>query len=126
MNPLTENNCLGLIGELLVQLRLLEYSVQAAPPLQDSGNDLIAIRDGVFRAIQVKTTKGKRYSQARLPERYDILAVVQLIVETETVRLDESLIFLIPKEAVPSAPRTARRLEAFRMTSDHVNFLFSQ
>ena len=54
MNKITDNLKLGTIGELLVQLRLLEFDVQAAPPLKDSGNDLIAIRGIDMRAIQVK------------------------------------------------------------------------
>ena len=57
MNKITDNLKLGTVGELLVQLRLLEFDVQAAPPLKDSGNDLIAIRGIAMRAIQVKATK---------------------------------------------------------------------
>jgi len=70
------------VEELLVQLRLLEYGVQAAPPLKDSGNDLIAIKGREFRAIQVKATrdaKGFDFNGKELAERlYDILALVQL------------------------------------------------
>jgi hypothetical protein len=55
-NPITEAIKTGTVGELLVQLRLLQYDVQAAPPLKDSGNDLIALRGFVVRTIQVKTT----------------------------------------------------------------------
>ena len=43
-NPIPKNMKTGTIGELLVQLRLLQYNVQAAPPIKDSGNDLIAIK----------------------------------------------------------------------------------
>jgi len=42
-------------------LRLFQHGVQAAPPLKDSGNDLIAVRERVFRAIQVKTTTQDRF-----------------------------------------------------------------
>ncbi len=49
MNKITDNLKLGTFGELLVQLRLLEFDVQAAPPLKDSGNDLIAIRGTAMR-----------------------------------------------------------------------------
>ena len=57
MNPLFPQLVTGVTGELLVQLRLFQYGVQAAPPLTDSGNDLIAIKGHIFKAIQVKTTE---------------------------------------------------------------------
>jgi 5-hydroxyisourate hydrolase-like protein (transthyretin family) len=57
MNKISGQVRIGAIGELLVQLRFLQYDVQAAPPLKDSGNDLIAIRGEQWRAIQVKTTQ---------------------------------------------------------------------
>jgi hypothetical protein len=126
MNLITERIRIGTVGELLVQLRLLEHKIQAAPPIKDSGNDLIAVRGEVFRAIQVKTTKGKRYSKARLPEKYHILAVVQLIGGEESVYLDKSPIFLIPQEEVHDAPASISRLERYRMTYNHVNALFQQ
>jgi len=53
----------GTIGELLVQLRLLQFHVQAAAPLKDSGNDLIAVRATRFHTIQVKTTGGHEVPQ---------------------------------------------------------------
>ncbi len=36
MNPLDDRMVTCTVGELLVQLRLLEYDVQAAPPLVES------------------------------------------------------------------------------------------
>ncbi len=56
MNSLPHLIGQGSFGELLVQIRLLQHGVQAAPPIKDSGNDLIAIRRTVFKAVQVKTT----------------------------------------------------------------------
>lgn len=56
-NTLPKNLSIGTIGELLVQLRLLEFGVQAAPPIKDSGNDLIAIKGEVVKFIQIKTSK---------------------------------------------------------------------
>jgi len=41
-NPLPETVKTGAFGELLVQLRLLQYDVQAVQPLKDSGNDCTA------------------------------------------------------------------------------------
>ena len=55
-NPISQNLVTGTVGELLVQLRLLQYGVQAAPPLKDSGNDLIALKGYEIRTIQVKTS----------------------------------------------------------------------
>jgi hypothetical protein len=55
-NPISNEIKTGTVGELLVQMRLLQHDVQAAPPLKDSGNDLIALRGFVVRTIQVKTT----------------------------------------------------------------------
>lgn len=43
MNPLEERMVTCAVGELLVQLRLLEYGVQAAPAFKDSGNDLVSL-----------------------------------------------------------------------------------
>jgi len=37
MNPIKKEIKIGTIGEILVQLRLLQYSVQSAPALKDSG-----------------------------------------------------------------------------------------
>lgn len=77
-NPLPEKIITGTIGEILVQLRLLEYGIQSAPPIKDSGNDLIAIKGEVVRFIQVKTKlKGKDYSKKR-PMIYHLLFLVDL------------------------------------------------
>ena len=72
MNPLHEDLAKGTLGEIFVQLRLLQYGVQAAPPIKDSGNDLIAIKEGSFKAIQVKTTDKDHFEFAinALPLRY--------------------------------------------------------
>lgn len=100
-NPISENICTGTIGELLVQLRLLQYGVQAAPPIKDSGNDLIAIKKEVVKFIQVKTTTGNRIGNLRkLPEIYHILAMVFLKKNGENILLDESEIFLLGRKEV--------------------------
>lgn len=44
MNPITPRIRTGTVGEFLIQLRLLQYEVQAAPPLVGTGNDLIAVK----------------------------------------------------------------------------------
>jgi hypothetical protein len=102
MNPLTENITKGTFGELLVQLRLLQYGVQAAPPIKDSGNDLIAIRGEAFRAIQVKTRTEFPTRVNDLPDLYHILALVVLDPEgtgTE-LSLDRCGIFLFNRDEV--------------------------
>lgn len=85
---------IGTIGELLVQLRLLEYGVQASPPLKDTGNDLIAVRGRCVKFMQVKTNGG-RVRQERV---YDILATVQLRYDADNyLSLDNTKITLITK-----------------------------
>jgi hypothetical protein len=37
VNPISPEIKTGTVGELLVQLRLLQFDVQAAQPLKDSG-----------------------------------------------------------------------------------------
>jgi hypothetical protein len=74
-NPLPTNMSTATLGELLVQLRLLEYGIQAAPPIKDSGNDLIAIRGEVVKFIQVKTSC--EIAQPRdLPDVYHLVVLV--------------------------------------------------
>ena len=91
-NPISAHITLGTVGELLVQLRLLQFGVQAAPPLKDSGNDLIAVRGSAIRTIQVKTTKAPRPRFPSKKRRYDLLALVQLHGYDQTLSLDHILV----------------------------------
>ena len=93
MNTISKELIKGSIGELLVQLRLLQYGVQAAPPIKDSGNDLIAIRGENLKAVQVKTTTAK-CKRLRIPQnrKYHILACVVLYGEDNALNLDDSKI----------------------------------
>ncbi len=78
-NPLPRPVYIGTIGELFSQLQLLEFGIQAAPPIKDSGNDLIAIKGKSIKFIQIKTKlDGKTYSR-NLPEVYDLVFYVELI-----------------------------------------------
>lgn len=95
MNPISKQLKIGTIGELLVQIRLLQYDVQAAPALKDSGNDLIGIRRGQFRAIQVKTTRGDRFRVGGVARDFHIVACVHLVGENERVDLNESKVCLL-------------------------------
>jgi hypothetical protein len=124
MNPITPKLVRGAVGELLVQLRLLQFDVQAAPPIKDSGNDLIAVRAHTFRAIQVKTTAGETYPVDRLPEFYHLLGVVHLVGEDSSLLLDQSRVFLIPRERVADASRQIDQLGEFALCREHIDALF--
>jgi len=127
-NPITPKMKTGTIGELLVQLRLLQYDIQAAPPIKDSGNDLIAVKGWVFKTIQVKTSaQGKFKLRGLKRKKYHILALVNLNGENRMLYLDKSKIFLIPKKEVnDKASYTLYELENMdiELTSSRLNKLF--
>jgi hypothetical protein len=123
-NPITELIKTGTVGELLVQLRFLQYDVQAAPPLKDSGNDLIAVRGEIFRSVQVKTTAVGALHWKNLPEYYHILALVDLRGEAENLFLDKSFIYLVPKEEVPNIKLNNGSLEQFSLCQELIDQLF--
>ena len=111
MNPLDDPNTIGAIGELLVQTRLLQYGVQAAPPIKDTGNDLIAVKGHVFKAIQVKTTEGDRTPKYDSRNRvYHFLAIVRLARNGNEAYLDRSRIYLIPWDHVDGLPSSLDEL----------------
>jgi len=124
MNPLSENITKGTFGELLVQIRLLQYGVQAAPPLKDSGNDLIGVKGESFRAIQVKTRTGDRIQINDLPHLYHIIALVVLdpYGEGVTVSLDRCRVFLISRDEYE---RGINDFEEYEISQDRVDELFS-
>jgi len=131
VNPLEERMVTCTVGELLVQLRLLEYGVQASPPLKDSGNDLIAIRGTQFRAIQVKATRDAKsfsFDNKELKERsYHVLALVQLVGENSRLTLDDCRIYLMPKEVVQKGYYNAvEELEEFELNRALVDALFGE
>jgi len=111
MNPLTPNTSFGTAAELLVQLRLWQFGVQAAPPLKDSGNDLITVHRHEFRALQVKGTRGeaiqiKTKHLVRAdgsPRLFHILALVFAppVPDVELWTLDEALIYLVDRPDEP-------------------------
>lgn len=125
-NPISPALRIGTLGELLVQIRLLQFDVQAAAPLKDSGNDLIAVKRRRFHTIQVKTTGTQDVPQWPNAERiYSLLAVVRLTGEDRSVMLDESDIYLIPKCQLPGLPRSWQALHPYMMTPEHVDTLFA-
>ena len=98
MNKLYATTHLGTIGELIVQLRLLEHNIQAAPPIKDSGNDLIAIRRTVFRAIQVRTTTGEAIDKPNVGVLYHILAVVTIPITDQRYSSQGAQVYLFERE----------------------------
>ena len=99
MNELESETIIGTFGELLVQLRLFQCAVQAAPPLKDSGNDLIAVRGDVFKAVQVKTTTQNRVNFRKLPDHYHLLAIVALHGKRICdASLDKTEVFLLSRQ----------------------------
>ena len=110
-----------------MQLRLLQFDVQAAPPLKDTGNDLIAIRGKEIRAIQIKTTTETarfRLNRRKLPARYHALALVQLVGEKLNLHLDDCCIYLLPKSEVKKGTYSLEELEPHKLSAAVVDKLF--
>jgi hypothetical protein len=131
MNPVSPATAFGTAAELIVQLRLWQFGVQAASPLKDSGNDLIAIRGGTFRAIQVKGTVSSKIqiqtddllSSDGRERRYHLLALVfapPVPTDGSLWRLDEVFVYLVER---PDAPCTFHRdsLNSRRLSVDVVD-----
>ncbi len=126
MNPISKALRIGTLGELFVQLRLLQFGVQAAAPLKDSGNDLIAIRGEAIRAIQVKTTTRDSFRLNGLPQYYHGVALVKLVGENRTVHLDKSQIFILQKADIRKESYSLEELKTFQLTPAVVNRFFRE
>ncbi len=124
MNPIHTTIKIGTIGELLVTLRLLERGVQAAPPIKDSGNDLIAVKGESFRAIQVKTTTTNRFNNLDFPDLFHIAALVHLTKEGSTYNLEESRIFLLEPYEITQGSYSVANLTAYELTQARLDMLF--
>lgn len=124
MNPITDKMSTGCVGELLVQLRLLQFGVQAAPPIKDSGNDLIAVNGKEFRAVSVRTTTTGTYTKPETERAYHVLAVVHLSGEDRDVHLDQCDIFLIPQADVAGVSSRCDQLGAYKYSREQVERLF--
>ena len=133
MNSLSNTFLKGTFWELFVQLRLLQYEVQAVQPLKDTGNDLIAIKGEVFKAIQVKTTEKDdqiKFNFKKLSERkYHILALVFLDQkesdEPNAVNFDKCKIYLLNNENVKKGTYKKAELTEFELNNALVNNLFA-
>lgn len=123
-NAITDNMKIGAVGELLVQLRLLEFGVQAAPPLKDTGNDLIAVRGEVFRGVQIKTTASNKTCNRELPEHYHILAFVRLEANDAQLFLDRSDVYLIPRSVIERNGGLPKELSEYAISQAHIDTLF--
>lgn len=124
-NPISAELTTGTVGELLVQLRLLQYGVQAAPPLKDSGNDLIALRGWEVRCIQVKTTSDRCPAWPDETKLYHLLAVVKLEGEGHELHLDATAIYLLSKPELMELRQSWEALGRFKMTAERIDVLFA-
>jgi len=115
----------GTIGELLVQTRLLQYGVQAASPIKDSGNDLIALKGYAIKTIQVKTCTASFKTPLDLPEKYHLVALVKLHGYDTELLLDRTKIYLVPREQIAGLKVNREAdMEQFSISQDHVDALF--
>lgn len=124
MNPMADHYITGTIGEFLVQIRLLEYLVQAAPPLKDTGNDLIALRNRCVKSISVRTTTIDKYTRPKKKRIYDLLAVVALSTKNGHALLDESVVFILPAAEAAKRPNNVNALAGYELTKKLVYELF--
>jgi len=113
------------MGELLAQVYLLAHGVRAAPPIRDSGNDLIACRKGQFRALQVKTKKNPSFSRRGFPEIYDGVVLVVLKEDDENFGETKPIISVMRRDEFESAEGLGKKtIEAFRINPERINGLF--
>lgn len=127
MNPITIPITIGSIGELLVALRLLQYGVQAAPPIKDSGNDLIAVRYKEFRAIQVKTTTTNRFNDLDDLQRrlYHYVAFVHLVKKADGFDLENSRIFLVEDHKIKQGSYKVEHFADLELNQERIDELFA-
>lgn len=125
-NPISEEIKTGTVGELLVQLRLLQHGVQAAQPLKDSGNDLIALKGFAIRCVQVKTTTNNVPAWPPKDKLYHLLAVVRLEIHGHDLVLDRSTVYLLSRDEVRRATRSWPGLEEFRLNGRRIRVLFRE
>lgn len=119
-NPLPPPLASGTLGEIFVQLRLLQFGVQAAPPIKDTGNDLVAFHGRTVRTIQVKTSTNRISKDRRLPRHYDILALVLLHSADGAIALDSSRIFLVPYADERNTSRSFDALSRYELLYKNV------
>jgi len=125
MNPLPPKVNRGTLGELLAQLYLLANGVQAAPPLRDSGNDLIACRRRDILALQVKTRKKHSFSKHHLPELYDGGVFVVLREDRGICDISKPDVYLMSRAEIEAAASFgAKAMRQFRICPERVDEVF--
>jgi hypothetical protein len=126
MNQPSPTHHLGMIGQLLVQTRLLQFGVEAAPPLTDSGNDLIAIRFPSIHTIQVKTRRKQSLNLGKIPKRFSILALVHIAEgeERHTIDLERSSVYLLPANVADDRSFNRETLKHYVLSEAAVNDFF--
>jgi len=128
MNPLPPKVNRGTLGELLAQIHLLANGVQAAPPIRDSGNDLIACRGSDILALQVKTKKRHDFSKHQMPALYHGAVFVVLREEADG-RYDIATpdIYLMSRTEVEATKSFGRHaMERFRICPQRVDEVFQK
>jgi hypothetical protein len=116
----------GTLGELLAQAYLLAHGVQAAPPIRDSGNDLIACRGRELRTLQVKTRKGYNFSKNGLPRIYDGLIFVVLKEDDSRFGETKPDLFLLSRTELENAASLGKAVLAdFRLSTERVADFFA-
>jgi hypothetical protein len=125
MNTLPPKIKRGTLGELLAQVYLLANGVQAAPPLRDSGNDLIACRGSSILALQVKTRKGYNFSKHNLPELYHGVVYIVLREKNRLCDISHPDVYLMSRAEIRSAPSLGKRMiEPYRINIQRVREVF--
>lgn len=131
MNPITDEMKKGTIGEVLVFLKLLMHDVQGNFVFKDTGNDMLAVKGRVIKAVQVKTDGG--WSKLNREERmYDIAALVKLKYESDKISLDKSEIYLLSKaeadeniQNIRSGTLSEDLKERFKLSPERIEGLFT-
>ena len=120
MNALFETDFQGTLGELIAQTHLLAHGVQAAAPIKDSGNDLIAIRRHSFCAVQVRTSRDGSINKPNPKRLYHILAVVHLPFERDFPLVEKARVFLFREKDVEGLTGTVNDYPGALISDDLV------
>lgn len=125
MHPLTTKVKRGTLGELLAQVHLLVNGVQAAPPLRDSGNDLIACAGETILTLQVKTAKRHSFPKRRLPKLYHAAVFVVLKEVNEKIDVSGADVYLLSRKEIEDSTSLGKKaLEPYRISKDRVAEVF--
>lgn len=132
MNELPRSIETGTFGEIFCQLKLLQYGVQAAPPIKDTGNDLIAVRGNNLCAIQVKSTFTNfpvDFKLNEFPDKYHLLILVcfpeaNYNENNFDISLDSGRLFVLRKDQVNKGHWREESLIDFELCAEIINIYF--